>query len=1365
MIGATSTPTFGYYNPVSSGADPSFFGQSQSAFSAIGGGISEGVTAVGAGFQAAGQFAVGSYNALSGVGERIRPFFKAIPPEVTTGHGGLYMQPTSFFQGLSYGMGFGHAPREATPLEYGYAITGDFGERVGGGLAAAGLMAAPIAATAALGMIPGGRFAASLPSRATMAVGRGLGGMIGSPFGATGMKYGAQIGRGAGWLAAPMALYSTIDSIQESIQDRLVNQGILEAGAFRFVGAGSEMSGRLGSGMRRSSRRELTEFMRQQDIRDPFFGDEDMRQILQESMRSGFFVTASNTEEFKKRFKDIKEGVKTMMKTLNVSLEEGLATMKDLSSMGTSFAEAPRMAILADMTGRVAGKTGSEMITLGLQGAELLRGTGISMDIGFQSTMMNLAAVRAARDSGWISKQMIAQLGGEEATAQMMTQQGVAYAQSALGRGMMASFYDPKSKGFDVGGFKKTITAGGEDITTAATRAAGNIADPANLVRYQARQEEFLTEAGEQFGGRGLQLSQYATAMGMAKMVSRTTGANMEDSFLYALKEGMGMSDPQAKAALAMIRSKDESFGAAQAGASATASRLQSEEAARRSFTYQMSEKFKDWYAQHVSDPIGRPITAKINEFQDWWLQFSERNRGMTSVDTTEVATDIVSRVLTTEEMDIGARNYDVRRTTDLSEVGTSYGLGKSVGDEIAEGLKKGVYGKRLQQAYGESRPYIQRAGAHLGMVTLKKISLPGQEDIGRGLTPDAMSDLYDIADVLSMGMPEVRRLKEKGELKTAFGGLGVEEVQRRVKEAFDVRKLTGEESVSEIASKVMGGYVAEETAKVITPLLVPMMEREAKAARNINVKIQTLQEEQKTADGARREEIQAEIKKLEETGGKERTQAGQELLNRVRKDKRLIDLFGEEELNRALKGVSLGGGLSDVASGITQALKLDAGNLSRVNTAAVIDAVVSSGAGREGIVGANRIYGTLVKGTEDYTTTEGIRSAIEGVEQFRKDMSEKIGFDVAPRVVEGVATRAKVLEKVKNFDDQIKALEEKSETAKESDRVEINRNIEKLKAKRAKSAQQAKDLEDEYLNRQAAYEEDQGKKPVEIESRRALLRMYSNAFTEEGRAKMRQRYESLAAREGATGKQQLTETEAKELGALRPFYAPKEGMLAWITGTEGETKFDELTELGTSLGKVREQASYVYKQTASVNAQLMGDALSAQLLESSKSMDTKERERIVTSITAGATSYQGFKAISPSDIKAIHGTDIGTFIETQRRFLGELSRAPEVTDKNFEAFQERLSDQISDPKIRTSVAKVFKDQGKEAGLQAYYNLKLTQFKGEKWTSAVGVSSDMEQTTALKHLEVQTNVNVGVLMALSGLAAQLGVSFTPSVGK
>lgn len=483
----------------------------------------------------------GTGNMFSAVGSQIMPARYTPPARVATGYYGQYQQDTGFLRGLAGVVGLRHPPVGTQAFRYGYYNAADIGERVGGGFVAG--------ATGAAGI------AASLP---TAAMGGMIGGMLGAPLGPVGALAGSAIGS----LGGAIAGFSGMDSFAEMIAQRRQIDSFLESSSFRYVGAGSPMADpRLGGGMSTAARRNVTDFMRKLDVKDPNLNLEDISGILQGATGMGMFTGSRDIEDFKAKFKEIVEGVKTVSKTLGTSLQEGLQVMRDFRGINIMPGQMGTTMFQADVAGKITGRTAQEVVGLGLQGAELFRGTGIEMKLGYQSNVMNLVGIRAARDSQMLSQEAIVQAGGEEALAQRMTASGLGFMQSAAGRGFGAAFFNPAAgpAGFDRAGFMNAFGAGGAiSYTGLAIRGASNLSSPDRLIKYEAYQDKFMSEAAKAFGG-DTSLMVGAAATAEARMLVQTGATDdPKAAFRLTLMKQYNMSASESDALYARIQNAPE---------------------------------------------------------------------------------------------------------------------------------------------------------------------------------------------------------------------------------------------------------------------------------------------------------------------------------------------------------------------------------------------------------------------------------------------------------------------------------------------------------------------------------------------------------------------------------------------------------------------------------------------------------------------------------------------------------------------------------------------------------------------------------------------------------------------------------------
>lgn len=503
--------------------------------------LMSGAQSAGSAFMGAAQ---GAGSALAAVGSMLKPISYTPPAQVYTGYYGQYQMQTGPMRELAIMGGLASVPRGINAYQYGYGATSNFGERAMGLAAGAATVGTGLAAGSAAGAFGG---------LAGGAIGAFLGGPIGAGIGAT-----------VGGLAGNIAGYMGVDALADQVAQRREISSFLESSSFRYIGAGSSMADpRMGGGMSSAARTNTVDMMKRMDIKDPSMGMGDLYQVMQGATSLGLFAGTQDMDDFKKKFKDIVEGVKSVTKTLGTSLQEGLQVMKDFKAIGVDASQMASIGTQASALGRVAGRTGQEMVGLGLQGAEMFRGTGIDMKIGYESNVMNMAAIRSARDAGIISQEAISQAGGEESMAQRLTAGGMQFMQSSMGRGFMASFYG--KGGFDAEAFKRNAMQGGASVDQLAYMAAQNMGDPRAMVDFTVNQNKAASEMGKAFGGRGAEIAQLSAALGSAKLTMEGLGVkdtedNRHKYMKYSLMMDQGLSAQDADLRINMMKNAPKDF-------------------------------------------------------------------------------------------------------------------------------------------------------------------------------------------------------------------------------------------------------------------------------------------------------------------------------------------------------------------------------------------------------------------------------------------------------------------------------------------------------------------------------------------------------------------------------------------------------------------------------------------------------------------------------------------------------------------------------------------------------------------------------------------------------------------------------------
>lgn len=552
--------------------------------------------------------AQGAGSALSAVGSMLRPISYTAPAQMYTGYYGQYQMQTGLMREAAIVAGMATIPRGINAYQYGHNAASNLADRAVG--LAGG--AASVGAGMAAGWAGGG---------IGSAIGTAAGAFLGGPI-------GAGIGGALGGLAGNILGYTEGSDLVENglVQRRNIN-AFLETGSHRYVGAGNAMADpRLGGGMSASARRSAVDAIKGMDLRDPTMGMEDLTTVLQGATQMGLFAGTRDIDDFKKKFKNIVEGVKSVATTLNTTLEEGLQVMKDFKAIGVDPSQMASIGMQASALGKVAGRTGQEMVGIGLQGAEMFRGTGVEMNIGYQANVMNMAAIRSARDAGIISQEAISQAGGEESMAQRMTAGGLQFVQSNMGRGLMSSFYG--KDGFDVEAFKRNAFQGGASVVDLATQAAQNMGDPRNIVRFTVDQAKSASALGKTFGGRGNEMGQIMAAVGDAKLMMR--GLNVEETqeninmyTKYQLMMGQGLTNDQADVQMNIMKNAPREFQDKLKGINATEIQQTMDEAYRTTGLRYRWNVMMDEADKMLLNPTMTIATntwdKKKEQFVGWW--------------------------------------------------------------------------------------------------------------------------------------------------------------------------------------------------------------------------------------------------------------------------------------------------------------------------------------------------------------------------------------------------------------------------------------------------------------------------------------------------------------------------------------------------------------------------------------------------------------------------------------------------------------------------------------------------------------------------------------------------------------------------
>ena len=223
---------------------------------------------------------------------------------------------------------------------------------------------------------------------------------------------------GIGATFLPSVLGYKPEVFQEHLQRRRIIQDLSRA----FI-RGPASDSPLGTGFTRQQAGELSRFVEEYKIGDRFFSDDDVDTILHGGMATGLFSAVRDTDGFKDKFKEVRDNLRLVMQTMNQTIEEGVQTMMELGRIGvTGDPNVKNFLLHTRAAAALSGLSPEAAAQTAFRGAEMLRGTGISMAWGANIGLHNLQALGTMSARKDLDLEAIRQLGGVEGAAHALTQ-------------------------------------------------------------------------------------------------------------------------------------------------------------------------------------------------------------------------------------------------------------------------------------------------------------------------------------------------------------------------------------------------------------------------------------------------------------------------------------------------------------------------------------------------------------------------------------------------------------------------------------------------------------------------------------------------------------------------------------------------------------------------------------------------------------------------------------------------------------------------------------------------------------------------------------------------------------------------------
>lgn len=757
-------------------------------------------------------------------------------------HHGMFAHEMTFMGDLVSPFGIG-APKTSSLYEYQELAARDMGERVGSALSMGTLYGTGALASWHLGDM-GLRAGYSLGSKALKATSWGAKASKGIASGARMLGFSARTavmaggalggiaGAAVGLLPAIAAGYA-VDKVAGDVADHQDVMNFLEASSFRYAtGSGKDIDSVFGAGFNTRARSNIASAIKKIDINDSSMNMGDLKGILESGTELGLFTGANNVEEFTKKFKDLTSTLKQVTRTLHTSLEEGMKVIKELKDQGfRTPSEVSSIISTADVLGTASGKTAAEMLSIGRQGSEMVRGTGVAMASGSKMMMNNYSMITQMQQSGNLSEELIQQAGGVGNLAAGITGSNLNFMRSAFGRGVLLSMSNADGT-LNSAAISK-VAGGGASLQDLYGMASNNVTDPSEYVKQVINSSKNIRELSTKFGGMGLQVVSMGAHLSTAKAIQQSLGSNvsMEEALRLVMTQE-GLSESEIESQIGFVKNAD-SFKENQLNAMRiTANKQVSNMIANRT---NLGGRLDD-----VITKATAPITEGITSFRTSMAEASENilrrankfiNKNLWGVDTLEVATitdselskiqfnqDIMKRGIslsgevgkhwTAEDLQSFQKSDSFEKLNEqfiekaVSASGTSGSL---------EDFSTNVTGKNWKDLNREEQMYISSVAGKLGMTKVKEEISQKKIEESSFFNKSGMKTIEQIQSEKSDAQGDLRisRNNAYNKIAVAYGDVIAKGVEKgKIEDVFD-KSIQTKAELEEINAQLAGGNIS----------------------------------------------------------------------------------------------------------------------------------------------------------------------------------------------------------------------------------------------------------------------------------------------------------------------------------------------------------------------------------------------------------------------------------------------------------------------------------------------------------------------------------------------------------------------------
>jgi len=342
------------------------------------------------------------------------------------------------------------------------------------------------------------------------------GGMAGfSAARAAGMGVAGSLGMGAMAAMPPLAIgmmaSHAVGSMVTGAQEQSAVNSAL--GQHAFI---NPMS-RSGRGFSRTDSMAIGSMMREmQALPEMMTSMSELTRILDKVGQMGVMQGARDASEFKRRFKDTVDTLKTVAQVMGSSMEEALPIFQQSRLMGFHSKQSIiQNAVNSQIVGGVTGMSGQQVAALQMQGSQISHAMGGHRASGARGIARIAGEVGMANQLGILSSERITELTGMEgsegiqALSSTINEAGYRMAQSSLGNAMTLALGETKDgryTGHMDQDLVRRVRAGeigkGELIRIARQKSASRTAK----ISFKAHQKSLRTEMVNQTGVQGIMM-------------------------------------------------------------------------------------------------------------------------------------------------------------------------------------------------------------------------------------------------------------------------------------------------------------------------------------------------------------------------------------------------------------------------------------------------------------------------------------------------------------------------------------------------------------------------------------------------------------------------------------------------------------------------------------------------------------------------------------------------------------------------------------------------------------------------------------------------------------------------------------------